>query len=47
MDELEQEWVQLISEAKEIGLNIEEIREFLRCRLHETKVESMLALALE
>ncbi|MFS0780505.1 anti-repressor SinI family protein [Bacillus sp. 1P06AnD] len=37
MSELNQEWIQLILEAKEIGLSIEEIREFLQLHLDRTK----------
>ncbi|MCM3409461.1 anti-repressor SinI family protein [Metabacillus litoralis] len=29
MEELDQEWVELISKAREMGLSTEEIREFL------------------
>ncbi|HEO8419588.1 anti-repressor SinI family protein [Niallia sp. FSL W8-0635] len=30
IEELDSEWVQLINEAKNIGMNLQEIREFLR-----------------
>lgn len=29
MEELDQEWIELISKAREMGLSTEEIREFL------------------
>lgn len=29
-EELDSEWVQLINEAKNIGMNLQEIREFLQ-----------------
>lgn len=37
MDELEQEWIQLIFEAKKAGLSIEEVREFFLNHLDEIK----------
>lgn len=30
IEELDSEWIQLINEAKNIGMNLQEIREFLR-----------------
>ena len=42
LEELELEWVQLIFEAKEIGLSIGDVREFLLSQLHETKIEFSL-----
>jgi len=29
-EELDSEWIQLINEAKDIGMNLQEVREFLR-----------------
>ncbi|WP_400245520.1 anti-repressor SinI family protein [Niallia sp. JL1B1071] len=29
-EELDSEWIQLINEAKNIGMNLQEVREFLR-----------------
>jgi len=29
-EELDLEWIQLINEAKNIGMNLQEVREFLR-----------------
>ncbi|WP_180954666.1 anti-repressor SinI family protein [Bacillus sp. V5-8f] len=36
--DLDPEWVELIMKAKEIGLSVEEIREFLRRTLNEKEV---------
>jgi DNA-binding transcriptional MerR regulator len=30
IEELDSEWIQLINEAKNIGMNLQDIREFLR-----------------
>lgn len=46
LEQLEQEWIQLISEAKEMGLTIDEIQQFFRCKLEETEVERKLVRAL-
>lgn len=37
MDNLEQEWIQLIREAKELGLSIEDIQEFFSMSAQQNK----------
>ncbi|MFE8697528.1 anti-repressor SinI family protein [Cytobacillus sp. FJAT-53684] len=39
MEKLDQEWIQLIFEAMEIGLNVEDIREFFLRQLDENRKE--------
>lgn len=36
--DLDREWVELIIQAKEIGLNVEEIREFLQLSVNQKEV---------
>ncbi|MEK3799146.1 anti-repressor SinI family protein [Peribacillus sp. FSL H8-0477] len=39
MAELDQEWIQLIVDAKELGLSIDDIREFFLYQQEEAKKE--------
>ncbi|MGG3942099.1 anti-repressor SinI family protein [Peribacillus psychrosaccharolyticus] len=39
MAELDQEWIQLIVDAKELGLSIDDIREFFLYQQKEAKKE--------
>ncbi|WP_233522613.1 anti-repressor SinI family protein [Peribacillus glennii] len=36
--QLDEEWVELIVQAKEIGLNVEEIREFLQANTNKKEI---------